>query len=249
MTTRFDNDPSFYIPIITRTMTTSNSITWELNRDQIISAAMRKLGILNKGDSPDSTELSEATIALNGLIGRFNTLGMPLWKRTTTETSLVASTQTYTFSTGAMKTPEVYLRNLNASNQYKIEQKSYYDLTNLPYSTEGVPNCWCFTPNLAEGGTITVWPIPDSSAASNYSLIVVYQDEVDNFVSSADTPDFPAYWTDAVVYGLASALAPEYGIPLPDRAALEKQATLFLAQAQSYGDEDGSFFISPETRW
>jgi hypothetical protein len=228
-------------------MTTSNSTVWELTRDQIITAALRKIGVLNKGATPDATDLADGTIALNGIIARFNTLGMPLWKRTEVGITLVAGTATYTLN-NAIKVPEVYVRATSGSTQYKLETKSEYDLQNLPYSSTGVPVSWSFTPNLAEGGTLRIWPIPDSGAASNYSLRVIYQDELDTFTASGETPDFPAYWTDALVYALAVALAPEKGVPLNDRKALREEAMQYLAQAQSYGDEDGSIFLQPYPR-
>lgn len=228
-------------------MTTSNSTVWELTRDQLIEAALRKLGVLNKGTAADATQLATGQTALNGAIARFNTLGMPLWKRTEEGVPLVLTTATYTL-TGAVKVTEVYLRNTNSSVQYKLQLKSEYDMNSLPYSSTGVPVSWSFTPNLAEGGTLRIWPIPDSSAVSNYSLRVIKQDEFDTFTSSGETPDFPAYWTDALIYATAVALAPEYGIPLNDRKMLQQEMTMYLSQAQNYGDEDGSLFFAPEVR-
>ena len=67
-------------------------------------------------------------------------------------------------------------------------------------------------------------------------------------MSSADTPDFPSYWTDAIIYELAVNLAPEYGVPLQDRSALKAEAKAYLEQAQGYGDEDTSLFVQPEMR-
>ena len=67
-------------------------------------------------------------------------------------------------------------------------------------------------------------------------------------MSSTDTPDFPAYWTDAIIYELAVNLSPEYGVPLMDRQQLKAEAKMYLDQAQGYGDEDTSLFIAPEMR-
>lgn len=229
-------------------MAVSNSTVWELTRDQLIEAALRKLGVLNKGASADATQLATGQTALNGVIARFNTLGMPLWKRTEAAQALVAGTSTYTL-TGALKLTEVYLRASGSSVQYKLQPKSEYDMNSLPWSQTGVPVSWSFTPNLAEGGVLRIWPIPDASAVSNYTLRVIKQDEFDTFTASAETPDFPAYWTDAIIYWTAVSLAPEYGIPLNDRKALQQEATIYLGQAQSYGDEDGSLYFSPERRY
>lgn len=227
-------------------MSTSGSTSWELTRDDIIKAALRKLGVLNKGATPDSTTLSTASTALNGVLSRFNTLGMPLWKRYEESVTLVASTASYTL-TNAIKVAAVYLRNSSSSVQYEIENRSEYDMNKLPYSATGIPSAWSYTPNISEGGVLRIWPIPDSSTASNYTLRVIKQKEMETFTAAAETPDFPPYWTDAVIYALAVALAPEYSLPLNDRSELKQQAKEYLDQAKGYSDEDGSIYLQPYT--
>lgn len=229
-------------------MATSGSTVWELTRDNIIESALRKIGVLGKGESPDSTDLENAQHALNGIIARYNTLGMPLWKRTEKAITLVVSTTAYAL-TGSLKVSDVYLRNTNSSVQYKLDWKNLNDLRNMPYGTTGTPVNWTFTPNRTEGGTLTIWPTPTASDASNYSLRAIVQDELDTFTSADETPDFPSYWSDALVYELANNLAPEYGVPLNDRNMLQKQAMMYLSQAQSYGDDDGSMLFVPARRW
>lgn len=227
-------------------MSTSGSTAWELDRDDIIAAALRKLGVIRQGGTPTSDMLTTGQMALNGIIARFDTLGMPLWKRFEEGVTLVASTSEYTL-TNTMKVPAVYLRNTNSSVQYELEQKSEYDIDRMPYSSTGVPTCWSFTPNITEGGTLHVWPTPDSSTASNYTLRVIRQREMETFTAADETPDLPPYWTDAIIYALAVSLAPEYGIPLNDRVDLKSTAKEFLDQAKGYSDEDGSFLIQPYT--
>jgi hypothetical protein len=228
-------------------MTTSANTSWELTRNEIIERSLRILGILAQGDSANSSQITTGASALNGVVSRFNTLGMPLWKRTEASVTLVAGDDTYVL-TNAIKLAEVYIRITNSSTTWKLELKSEYDLRALPYTSTGMPVAYSYTPNLAEGGTIRVWPIPDSTTASTYSLTVIYQKEFDGFTASTETPDFPSYWTDALVFELASVLAPEYGIPLNDRSSIKAQARDYLEQAKGYSDEDGSFYIQPYVR-
>lgn len=61
-----------------------------------------------------------------------------------------------------------------------------------------------------------------------------------------DNLDFPAYWTEAVIYGLTYRLAPEYGVPLQDRQTLAAEAKRFLDEALEYSTEDSSLFIQPD---
>jgi len=79
-------------------MSTSGNTSYEATRDSLIAAAMRKCGALSKGESPDSEDLTNGTEALNGIVTRFATLGMPLWKRIELAVTLVAGTANYTIS-------------------------------------------------------------------------------------------------------------------------------------------------------
>lgn len=227
-------------------MSTSGSTSYESNRDNIIKAALRKCGVLAEGETPSTESTTNCTQALNNIVVRFATLGMPLWKRTELSVTIVAGTSTYTVN-NSLKAPQVILRDTTGGVQYELIPKSRYDYNRLPSNTSGTPVHFTFNPNL-ENGTLTVWPTPDSTAATNKSLLVVYQKEFDEFVSSTDTPDFPSYWTDALIYELAVNIAPEYGVPLQDRQALKQEAAAYLAQAQGYGDEEDSLYIQPERR-
>lgn len=228
-------------------MATSGVTTWELTRDEMIDRALRILGVLPQGESANSDQVTTASMALNGIVSRFNTLGMALWKRTEANVTLVAGTSSYTV-TAALKIPEVYIRVIDSSVTWKLEWKSKYDFLQLPYTTTGVPVAYCLDSTIAEGTTLQIWPIPDSTTASTYRLRVVYQEEFDGFTASANTLDMPAHWTDAVVFELASVLSPEYSIPLKDRMEIAQRAEKYLQQAKGYSDEDGSLYIQPMFR-
>jgi hypothetical protein len=45
-------------------LTTSGSFDWELNRDQLITSALRKLGVVAQGKSPSSDQIDEGAEAL-----------------------------------------------------------------------------------------------------------------------------------------------------------------------------------------
>ncbi len=227
-------------------MTTSANTSYESNRDSIIKAALRKCGVLAKGETPSTEDITDCASALNNIVVRFATLGMPLWKRTELPVTLVLNTQTYTVA-NSLKAPQVILRDLNGGTQYELIPKSRYDYNKLPSNTTGTPVHFTFNPSL-ENGTLTIWPKPDAGAVANKALTVVYQKEFDGFFSATDTPDFPSYWTDALIYELAVNIAPEYGVPLPDRQALKQEAAVYLQQAQGYGDEEDSLFVTPDRR-
>ena len=52
-------------------------------RDQLITLAIKRLGILAQGQSPSTEDLADGASYLGTLVAELRTKGMPLWKRTT----------------------------------------------------------------------------------------------------------------------------------------------------------------------
>ena len=224
-------------------MTTSSTTSWELTRNEIIDSALRKCQVLAKGQTPATEDYEDCTEALNSLLQTLATKGMPLWKRTTQSITPSATTD-YTVS-NVWKIVQVIMSDDTGGTQIELYPKSLYDYNRLPTDTTGMPTQYCVLPGL-ENATLRVWPTPDAGTISSKTIKVVYQKEFFSFSSSTDTPDFPAYWTDAIIYSLAVRIAPEYGVPLPDRQALAKEAKEYVEAAQGYGDEDGSLYFMPD---
>ena len=225
-------------------MATSGSTSWELTRNQIIEQMYAKLGIPGEGNTLSAQQYTDGALTLNNVISLAVTDGMPLWKRTVVSLTPSTTNQVYTLA-DAIKVSSVFVRDTDGV-QYEIKNKSLYDFYNLPRSNNGVPVHWMFQPSI-QGGTISFWPLTsDASTVSRKTLQVVYQKEFDGFTAAGETPDFPAYWTPALIYKGAVMLAPEVGLPLQDRMDLKQQAKEYWDLASGYGDEDGSFYIQPE---
>lgn len=60
-------------------MATSGSTNFSINRDDIIKRALRLIGVLPQGESPSTDQVTEASLALNGLVKAWQADGMPLW--------------------------------------------------------------------------------------------------------------------------------------------------------------------------
>lgn len=223
-------------------MATSGDTSWVLTRDDIITAALFKIGALADGQSASASQITRAAQALNATLTLLQTKGMPLWKRTETSVSLVNGAPTYTVS-NALKIAGVYI--VSGTSRWELQNRSRYDQLELPTNGGGVPTNYSATPSLNDY-SVTVWPTPDATTATNYTLVIVSQKKFDDFTGSTENPDFPSYWMQAVIYNLAVALAPEYGVPLEDRKTLKAEAKDYTEMASDYGDEDGSLFIQPE---
>ena len=229
-------------------MATSGNISWELNRNELIEAAYRKLGIPGEGNTLTATQYTDGLQALNAVIALAVTDGMSLWKRTIYTATPSASSQVYTL-TGAVKTAQVVLKDVTSGTQWELENKSLYDFYKLPSGTSGPPVNYMWQPSIT-GGTVSIWPLTsDTGTINSKQILIIYQKEFDGFTTTTtDTLDFPPYWTQAIIYKVAVALAPENGVPIADRQDLRAEAQMYWGQATSYSDEDGSLFVQPYTQ-
>jgi hypothetical protein len=235
-------------------MTTSNITIYELNRDKIIAAAMRKLGVLAKGQSPDTEDLTNGMQALNAIIAEFQTLGMQLWSREDYTLTLVEDQSIYTIGLTQdvdiafpLKVLDITLRNSSGGvlNMTSVA-KSEFDL--LSTQSTGIPNSYTYQPKI-NYGILSIWPKPDASAVDTYTCEITYQAPLQGFTLSTQTPHFPQEWQQALIYQLAWVLAPEYGKPLPDRNELKEEAKIHLDRALEGGTEEASFFFQVNRRY
>lgn len=233
-------------------MATSGVTTWQLNTNAIINAALRKAAVLSEGQTANTAQLATGLEALNSMLKAFQTKGMPLWAIREYAFPLTA-TKTYAMGIGQtinspapLKIIQAYIADTTDGSTVDLFVQTHNDYNlNQPQG----PATGCPINLEQEAGlqimTMRLWPSPDAYSVTNRQIHITYQRPFEDMVGATDNMDFPQYWTDAVIYGLAWRLAPEYGVPLMDRDSLGKQAMLFLEEALSFGLEEGSFYIMP----
>lgn len=223
--------------------------SYTLTRDVLLTTALRKLGVIAAGQTPTAENLSDASVALNTIVAEFRTKGMPLWART--EYTFTPTTGVYNIGVGSTLNtvfPVKLLQAYRTENNSKIplEIVARQDFNILPSNSVGSPLKVNYQP-LINTGVISLWPVPNTTNTATVTL--VYQRPFDYFDSSSDVMDFPEEWYNAIIYGVAALLAPEWGIPLQDRQMLRSEAAEHLANALDNAQEDGSWFIQPERRY
>lgn len=240
-------------------MATSGNTIWSQSREELVKAALRKLGILPEGAEPTTQQRQDGIYALNNLIVEYRALGMALWKRYDLNIDLVVGQQNYEIGSGkSIDTPyplhilQARLLTSPTSTYINLNILPDYRFNQLPITSTGVPVSVSYVPRI-DVGYLSVWPIPNSAVPTGTQIILTYIAPTEVFTYDATpTPDesldFPAEWYNAVIYGLALLLADEYQLPIQDKQWIEKQSERHLATALSNGTEDGSFFISPDSR-
>ena len=234
-------------------MTTSGNTIYQLTRDELITAALRKLGVLAEGQTPTAQNLSDGALAVNTLIAALRSIGMPLWARKTYAFNPVANTGMYQIGIGkTFNTPyplhvlQAYRQDSSNTTKIYMEVIPNFNYNLYPTTSGGTPIQLSYQPFI-NYGEIRLWPVPDSTATSS-TITIVYQAPFEYFNASTDTLSFPEEWYLAVIYKLAVLLAPEWGIPLADRQDLKKEAAEYIEMAKEVGYEDGSLFVQPNKR-
>lgn len=233
------------------------STTYSVSRDQIISSALRKLGVLELGATPDSDTVTNSAQALNLMIKQWMTDGIKLWTVVEYTLPLVANKNSYTIGPSGdlvtdkpLKLIQAFLRNTqvtpNIDTPMQIFSKEQYNVLGSKNST-GTPNSVFLDPNTTYS-TVYIYLTPDSNVATNYQMHLVVQKPIDDILTSSSVPNFPVEWMQSLVWGLADQLALEYGLPVNHRQEISMRAEKYKSQLEDWDVESSSTFFTPDTR-
>lgn len=123
-----------------------------------------------------------------------------------------------------------------------VSRDEYFELPNK--TTRGVPTQAYYDPQL-DIGRLYFWVIPESV---DYKFNITYLEPIQDFDEAANEPDFPAEWLEALKYGLAVRLAPEYGLDIPSRQWLKAEAEQYYNAVAMWDNEPESYFFEPDYR-
>jgi len=79
-------------------------------------------------------------------------------------------------------------------------------------------------------------------------VILTCQRPIADVINSTDSFDFPIEWLNALKWGLAEQLIPEYFVPEPVAARVERNANRYLEDMLNWDQEDASTFFAPDYR-
>jgi len=230
-------------------MATSGTTAYSVTRDDIIKRALRLIGVLAQGETPTTNQTTEAAAALNGLVKAWAADGMPLWAITEKTLPLVSGQAVYTItSPKPLKVLQAWNHNTtsNVDIPMRVITKQEYNILGNKTSA-GNPIQVYYDPRR-DSGEIHLFPVPTTVEQSANVIHYVCQITYEDFNVSTDNPDFPQEWYDAVTYGLATRLAPEYGLDIQARKVLWQEMSVIKQDALNFGLEEGSLYFGVERR-
>jgi hypothetical protein len=245
------------------------SSTFSIDRNQLISLALRKLGVLEIGDTADDATLDNASLSLNLLIKQLSTEGLKLWKNTELVIPFTSSQTVYQLGGGSsaqmwdnydpsktlitdkpLKAIQAFYRNVSVTpyvdTPVMIISKQEY-LTLGSKFTTGTANSIFYDPKVLYG-ILQIYLTPDISAQNNLQLHMVAQMPLNDIGNPSDMPDFPNEWMNCLVWNLADQLAIEYGVPMNYRQEIATRAQMYKSELTDWDVETSSTFFQPDYR-
>lgn len=190
----------------------------------LVSAAMKRIGVLAAGETPQSEESTDGLLRLNSLIDSLSNERLTIYTITCTPWTIAGNDGSYTVGASA---------NINTTRPQSalfIDRVSYIDTAQSPdfeyplimltpneyaaigakYQTNTTPYAWYYNPTYPTG-TLTLWPVPTRNDLTGafYAPTPVSQ-----FASLATTISLPPSYERMLTANLAVELCPEYGQPV-----------------------------------
>lgn len=210
-------------------MATSGSTDFTLIRDQIISGALRKVKGVNSYIEPH--EIESGAEALNLIVKGLQNFHVFLWSSEEKTLNLVIGDADYDLAADTLNVENVFYRDANNDQNIKLVTKFEY-LDIYDKTVTGKPQI-VWLERKESQPTFHFWPAPDGAYVVHYQRVRKLQD----FDDHENNADFPERWLEFLVYRLAQRIAPEYGLPIDERAALKNEADALFSAAQAGNKE------------
>lgn len=183
----------------------------------LISAALRLIGVLASGESPSASEATDGLSSLNDMIDSWSNENLLIPSKVREVFPLVVGQQTYTWGTGG---------NFNSPRPQKIEQAliqivAYTPPLELPMKilnqeqfagillktlTSTYP-MYIYCDNAYPLANVNVWPVPGQGD----NLVFYSWKPLTEIATLTTQISLPPGYQRALRYALAVELAPEYG--------------------------------------
>jgi hypothetical protein len=236
------------------------SSTYAITRNQIITLALRKLGVIELDDmNPDPATIANASMSLNLLVKQLGTSGLKLWKINELILPLVAGQTDYSIGSAVgnnlitdkpLKVIQGFIRNNQVTpptdTQVTIMSRQEYNLLGSKQST-GVLNS-VFYEVRRDNGIMHVYVNPNATMAANYTLHFIAQQPINDILTASEIPDFPIEWLNCLVWNLADQMAIEYGVPSNHRSEIVARAKAYREEMEDWDVETTSTFFQPDYR-
>lgn len=195
---------------------------------QYISAALRKLGVLDPRSTADASLLASGLLALNSMLARWSTRRWCVHTITEGSFSLTPGTAAYAIGSGGAfdtarptRIVQAWVRNNDFDYPVDIVARENFAAIGDKTTSARPEKLW-FEPTYPLA-TVTLWPVPDSALDTLY--LKLWQ-PLSAVASVSDSLSLPPEYEEAIIWNLAVNLAPEFSMEPPQIVAFRADETL-----------------------
>lgn len=235
------------------------STTFSVTRDDIIKAAMRKQGVLAKGENPEPEDYDDMAFALNLIIKSWVKGGIPMWKVSEVSFPAVINLNNYTIgpavqtniSNGLVQADKP-LRILNAfirdnsvatnPSDVPLNVISVDEYTRLSQKSVGGsrPNSILYLPGVSSG-VLKVWP---PASVSNMEIHLFCSVPIGDVNLGTDVVEFPSECYQSLVWNLADETAEDNMVPADKLGRISQKARIYKAEMEAWSQEEASLYFT-----
>lgn len=184
-------------------MALSGSRDFKLDRDTLLKMALRKIGGLSTGGTPLTSQLTEASLALNVLIASWINDHIPIWVKSQADYKITVNTPTITIEASAYTITDLeqpyFRKNGMDRTLNKLTKEEYFNL--IDKAAVGDPVSYWLDKQLSSL-TLYLWPVPNFTTSvvtgSNTFLYLCTNDHTSDTTDPDDYPitgaDYADYW-------------------------------------------------------
>lgn len=190
---------------------------------ELVTAALRKLGVVASGESVSSSEAIDGLSETNRMLARWSNDGLIVHTKVREALSLVVGTQDYTMGSGAdfdttrpLKIEEATILDASSNLEYSLRKVTLKEWASIAdkSQTSTLPTD-LFIAGTYPNETLYLYPVPSSA----HTLVLWSWKPLTAIASLTTAISLPPGYDDAMIYNLALRLAPEYGRAVPDVVA------------------------------
>jgi len=247
-------------------MASTGTAIFTITRDQLISASLRLIRVLQDGATPGANDLTDCAQALNILIKKTQSNGLQLWAYQSLAIPMVASKTTYTIGPSGADVTSVrplrlfdgaFLRQTTNGQSMDTPLRVISRLEYLQFGSKGstsTPNSIYYHPgiDIASGatspslgyGTLYVYTTPLNAAVG--TIYGNFQRPLYDMTSGTDEFDLPSEWFMYLKWALAAEIADEYEVPEDRIVRIMKRAEGYRQDLDDWSVEWAPLQMTPD---
>lgn len=204
---------------------------WTLTAQEVITDALQIVGVLGSGQTANATDYDVCLTALQNILKEMPLHGLSWPKITVAPVSLAWSSALpaqVAMPADYFGVPVVSFTQSTCNIDLAVLTKARYDALPNPAQTALYPTSIYIAPNNVG----YLWPVP----TVNPALSITYQ-AVTLDADMLSTPDVVQAWVAGLALWLAYEICAKFGVPMAERADIERRFMMRRALMLSYAAE------------